>query len=276
MDSTAYDRSYYQHYKGEPYERSPRWLTFFADIATPIARDLAPKTALDAGCAMGMIVEALRDRGVDAYGFDISEYALDSARADIRPYLWQASATDPLDRNYDVIICIEVLEHLSADDAARAVENICAHTDDVIFSSSPDDYQEPTHLNVRGPEYWADLFARHGMFRDLDYEPDYIAPWAVRFRRTGDPVPRLVRDYERMVDRLTRENRGLRQSLVERHEATINAEARVTRILAERQVEDQQAQTHQRQAEAELEAMRATVAWRLAERGRRLVRRLRR
>ena len=47
--------------------------------------------------------------------------------------------------------------------------NLCPHTADVLFSSTPFDYDEATHLNVQPPDYWAALFARHGFYRDVDF-----------------------------------------------------------------------------------------------------------
>src|SRR5258708_22873897 len=160
----------------QPYQRDEVWTGLFQNVATHIVRDLQPKTALDAGCAMGFLVEALRDRGVDAHGFDISDFALSNAREDIKPYVWKASMVTPLERDYDVIISIEVVEHLTPDQADAAVENLCSHTREIIFSSTADDFRETTHLNVRGPEYWAELFAKHGFYRDVDYEVAYISP----------------------------------------------------------------------------------------------------
>jgi hypothetical protein len=67
----------------------------------------------------------------------------------------------------------------------------------VLFSSSPLDRKEPTHINVHPPEHWAEQFARHGFYRDVDYDASFITAWATRFRRRHDPAHRLVRDYER-------------------------------------------------------------------------------
>ena len=160
-DSSAnlYDEHYYRHYCGAlPYERSEGWLRFFGGVADRIVQDLAPRTVLDAGCALGLLVESLRDRNVEAFGIDISEYAIANVRPDIAPFCWQGSITEPLPRRYDLIVSIEVLEHLPRAAAEAAVANLCRHTDDVLFSSSPIDYRETTHFNVQPPEYWADLF----------------------------------------------------------------------------------------------------------------------
>src|SRR5581483_4975462 len=166
-------------------------------IAERIVSDIAPGSVLDAGCAMGFLVEALRDRGVEAAGVDISEYAIGKVREDVRCHCWIGSLTDPLPQRYDLIVCIEVLEHLSPHEAERAIENFCKNTDDVLFSSTPFDYKEATHLNVRPPDYWAERFARHGFFRDVDFDGAFLTPWAVRFRKSRDPFARVLANYQR-------------------------------------------------------------------------------
>ena len=198
----AYGAAYFANHCGVAYERNEHWLNFFGNIADHIVRDIAPASSLDVGCAMGFLVEALADRGVDALGVDISEYAIGQVRPDMRERCRVGSALEPFVGHFDVITCIEVVEHMAGADAERAVQNICAHTDDVIFASTPVDYREATHVNVNPPEYWAELFARYGFQRDVAYDPIYVAPWAMRFRRSSDLVPEVVRDYERVLWRL--------------------------------------------------------------------------
>ncbi len=208
-----YDAAYYASHCGMAYERNAHWLKFFGGVADHIVRDIAPTSSLDVGCAMGFLVEALVDRGVDARGIDISEYAIGQVRADIRPRCHVGSALEPFGRRFDLITCIEVIEHMSAADAEAVVQNIGAHTDDVIFTSTPLDYREETHVNVNPPEHWAELFARFGFQRDLAYDLAYLAPWAMRFRRSRDPLPRLVREYERELWHL-RDERQQRNDVI--------------------------------------------------------------
>jgi hypothetical protein len=210
-----FDAHYYATGCGMPYARNEAWLRFFGAIADRIVAELGPTTALDAGCALGLLVEQLRARGVEAEGVDISEYAIGQAHASVRPYLRQGSIADPPGRRYDLIVCIEVLEHMPRAEAEQAVAVFCAHSDDVLFSSSPDDYKEATHFNVNPPEYWAELFARHGLYHEVDFDASFITPWAARFRRRSDPPHRVVRDYERRLWALRRESQDLRQLALE-------------------------------------------------------------
>jgi SAM-dependent methyltransferase len=207
--------SYYYAYDcGEPYERSERWLGFFDEIAARIVSDLAPGSVLDAGCALGMLVEALRKLGVEAYGVDISEFAIEQADPSIRDHVWQASLTDPLPRRYDLVTCIEVVEHVPGPDAERVIDNLCAASDRILFSSSPFDYGEPTHVNVKQPDQWAEAFARRGFFRDLDADMSFLTGWAVLYEHRPQTAPQLVRSYERDLWQRTREVQDLRQSVL--------------------------------------------------------------
>ena len=66
----VYNKQYYDQYDmdGESvnYRDSQQLAAFFKKIAQRIVEDLHPKTVLDGGCAMGHLVAALRDLGVEA------------------------------------------------------------------------------------------------------------------------------------------------------------------------------------------------------------------
>ncbi len=196
-DASAFNEFYYRNCCGQPYERNETWTRVFGAVADRIVSDIGPRRVLDAGCAIGMLVEALRARGVDARGIDLSSFAIQSMPADVRAYCREGSIAEPLDERFDLIVCIEVLEHMPAEQADRAIANMAAHTDDVLFSSTPFDYKEPTHVNVRMPEDWAEAFARQGLYRDVDFDASFITKWAARFTRRSVPPHKLVRGYER-------------------------------------------------------------------------------
>jgi SAM-dependent methyltransferase len=274
-DQPLFDAYYYAHSCGRPYGRDAEWLRFFGTVADRIKADILPASAatppaggrvLDAGCAMGLLVEALVDRGVDAYGIDISEYAISQAAPAIRDRVRVGSLTAPLDGRYDLIVSIEVLEHMPPADARLALANICAHTDDVLFSSSPNDFGESTHVNVQPPEAWAEAFAREGLLRDLEYDASFITPWAVRYRRRSEPVPRLVREYERTAARLAIERNELRQQ-VQQFDRHVQREAVEAPRLRDELARVNEALLAAQQRNAALEDtirhMEASLFWRL-------------
>ncbi len=213
--SSLFDAYYYQTSCGSPYQRNEHWLSIFDALADRIMTEIGPRSVMDAGCALGLLVEQLRARGVDAEGIDISEYAIAHAHEQVRPYVRLGSITEPFGRRYDLIVCIEVLEHMPRADAEAAIANMCAWSDDILFSSSPYDRKETTHINVHPPEYWAERFALHGFFRDVDFDASFITPWAVRFRRCSEPIHRIVRDYERRFWELWDANQQLRELTID-------------------------------------------------------------
>ena len=196
LTAEDFGEQYYAEGCGRPYVRDDVWLAFFSGIADSIVSTIAPRRVLDAGCALGILVELLRARGVEAYGFDLSSYAIAHVPASIRGFCWEASVGDEICGSYDLIICQEVFPHVAPADAEAAIQNFCRHTNDVLFSSSPVDPAAPRHVNLQPPEHWAAAFARWGFYRDHSYDASYITPWAVRYRRSRQAVPAIVRAYE--------------------------------------------------------------------------------
>ncbi|MFO0957366.1 MAG: glycosyltransferase [Isosphaeraceae bacterium] len=284
-DQKRIDELYGAHYFrvgcGRPYERSEAWwFEFFGKIADRIVDDIGPARVLDAGCALGFLVEELHNRGVDARGIDISSYAIGQVRDDLRDRFRQASVTDEIGGHYELIVCIEVLEHLTAQEAEKAVENFCKHADAVLFSSTPIDFHEATHVNVQSPDYWAQLFARHGMYRDIDYDASFITDWAVLFRRASLPVGRLLGGYERKLWHLTQVVRGNRDLLLEQRrqleqlEQTSKARIEAAEDWARSEAEEARKRAgeeierlRQEKAEATIAAAAAAAAPRLPREG---------
>jgi cyclopropane fatty-acyl-phospholipid synthase-like methyltransferase len=214
----VYDEAYYRDYDGQRYERNDVWATMFRHVAGRIDRTLRPERTLDAGCAIGLLVEALVDLGIDAHGFDLSEFAVAQAPEPIRDRMWVQGLTEPIKERYDLVTCIEVIEHLPESEAFDAVSNLCSATDTVLLSSTPEEHEEPTHLNVQPPEYWSALFAANDFFRDTDYDASFISPWAVLYRRRPSELTEVVRSYDRAFWRQRDENQRLRQALLQETE----------------------------------------------------------
>ena len=224
---------YYRHDCGIPYERNERWLGFFDKIAEGIVRDLHPASVLDAGCAMGFLVEMLNRRAVDAWGVDISEYAISKVDESVDERCRVGSLTEPLDRRYDLIVCIEVLEHIPADEVNDAIANLCGATDRLLLSASPNDYGEATHVNVQPPESWAAALAREGFLRDLERDFTYITPWTSLYSRAEETVEETVRRYDRAWSRRRQEAIEVRTILLETQRQAAAAEAELEKERSE-------------------------------------------
>jgi hypothetical protein len=197
---------------------------------------------------------------------------------DLRAFCRVGSIADPLPGRYDLIVCIEVLEHMTPEAGRRGIAHLCQAASDILFSSTPFDYKEATHFNVQPPEGWAELFAQCGFVRDVDYDASFITPWAARFRRSDQPLARTVRDYERRFWLLWKENTDLRALVGEMRDQLSQAELHaVPRAgvgagddlvrLRERLLASEAAQTVEaskaRQAELLLADLQSGVGWRM-------------
>lgn len=218
--SGDYTMGYYATHLGGDEEYSwdsPSWRAFFSNVADKVVSLTGAKRVLDVGCARGLLVQALAEKGVDAYGADISETAIASAHPDIRDRLTVATAVEPIEGSWDLLTCIEVVEHMSPTEADQAIANMCAVTDHVLFSSGPGDYSEPTHVNVRPPADWAAAFAEQGFFRRTDVDLSFLTPWAVLFERVNLDIRAVVHRYEAYAYPLRIEVLDKRLALLEAH-----------------------------------------------------------
>lgn len=95
---------------------------------------------------------------------------------------------------------IEVAEHLYEEDSDLFFDHLCSWGDQVVFSSTDDDYDEPTHVNVQKIEYWTKKFAQRGFYRDFSSDLSYLTRHAVCFVRQEKRSPiALAEDYERLL-----------------------------------------------------------------------------
>jgi len=201
IDVSRYDRSYF--WKSE---RRTRYV--FQPMARFLKATFQPKRVLDAGCGMGFLIKWLREYGVEAYGFDISSYAvkhvsdepyLTPGKVDIRPYLLQAELGKPLpykDDTFDLVTSLDVFEHLTVEQAIRGIQELERVTSRYIFmiitvhdESSAEVLPrgakgDPTHVTIAGPDFWHRLFSEHtNLVRREDLEEiaamnlNRILPW---------------------------------------------------------------------------------------------------
>lgn len=181
-DDDLYNADYYLNYKPKPYINLDFWRAYFAEIAGHIVRTLDVKTVLDVGCALGILVDELRSRDIDARGIDISPWAIANSVAP--DFCTVGSILDAPKQRYDMVICIEVVEHLPPEQAEQAIDTLCSYAPMVLFSSTPiDEEQDPTHLNVQMPVYWNAFFVKNGYRRNPMREPFHLLPWGQLWRK---------------------------------------------------------------------------------------------
>lgn len=88
---------------------------------------------LDVGAARGYYVKALRMIGVDAYGYDVSEWAVANCDPDVRPYM-----SNYLNGGeYDVVFSKDTFEHIQPVELRSLVNRLLAATRRKLFIIVP-------------------------------------------------------------------------------------------------------------------------------------------
>ena len=95
-----------------------------------------PVKALDLGCGPGALMHLLWELGVDCDGIDFSESSRRLATPQVRDRITVGVVTDPVLKPanaYDLVICREVMEHLTVLQVRRAVANIVRMTSRFVY-----------------------------------------------------------------------------------------------------------------------------------------------
>jgi SAM-dependent methyltransferase len=136
-----------------------------------------PGRALDAGCGHGAIVYELAARGFDAYGFDVSGFMVEQARQ-ANPRAARRFAVGelpdiPFAGRFDLVTCLEVLEHLF--DPVAALRGLAARLRDGgrLIATTPNlrpripwwdaEAADPTHVGVHEPGWWREALEAAGL-----------------------------------------------------------------------------------------------------------------
>lgn len=171
-ESGCYGPAYYAVVQTSiDYEQLIREERPFAErMAVWFKRYFRPKKVVDIGCGPGIHVHALRNQNINAYGYDIDPRVVG------QPFLQQKSMFD-LDDAGDLVLCIEVAEHIDevyADDVVDSIVRNIAPGGTLIWSAAHPGQGGVGHINCQPKSYWIDKFLARGLERDRQAEQDML------------------------------------------------------------------------------------------------------
>jgi SAM-dependent methyltransferase len=112
-----------------------------ADIAGWLLwRNFQVSNALDVGCATGYLVEVLRERGIDAEGCDVSQFAVDHAAPGAAGHIRVVNLFGGLpweDRTFELVTALEILEHLPPERVATAIRELARVCGGYLYATIP-------------------------------------------------------------------------------------------------------------------------------------------
>jgi 2-polyprenyl-3-methyl-5-hydroxy-6-metoxy-1,4-benzoquinol methylase len=109
------------------------------------------KRVLVAGCGWGFLVEELVRRGIDAWGIDAADYAIQKAARHVRGVAPRIRRGDVLnagiDGTYDLIVTEDLLPCASDEsEAVRMAAHVRQHAGKVLHIVTPGDPADPSKL----------------------------------------------------------------------------------------------------------------------------------
>lgn len=134
-----------------------------------------PSSVLDVGCGLGNFLKAFINEGVtDVYGvegpwLDKSKLVIDKDLVHIK----DLENVFSFERLFDMVLCLEVAEHLNEESAEKLVDVLTAHSEVIVFSAAVPGQGGQNHVNEQWIGYWESLFNKHE-FKLYDIIRPYI------------------------------------------------------------------------------------------------------
>jgi SAM-dependent methyltransferase len=144
-----------------------------------------PERVLDLGCGPGFLIQLLHELGVEVQGIDYAESSLDLAPPAMKERIRIGSITEPHvePRSFDLVVCREVLEHMTVLQVRETVRQICRASSRYVYVTTrfhPDpatllDFTtqfdvDPSHITLLAKDFVRVLFVLEGFQRRADLE----------------------------------------------------------------------------------------------------------
>jgi len=132
---------------------------------------LKPKKVLDVGCGRGPYLVALKEFEVECYGIDKSEEAIEASLVPNLVTLGDIKQIPYPDNSFDLVICIDVLEHLNLEEIPIAIKELIRVSNKYILCSicmvneygvDPNWFRDSTHKTLKSKVWWMEQFLYEG------------------------------------------------------------------------------------------------------------------
>lgn len=183
IKSNLYDQNYFENgvVSGVSGYENYRWMPELTlRMAFHMINTLgikAGQSILDFGCAKGFLVKSFRLFDFEAFGCDISSYAISTVDKDIQNFCWPIEGCNDSNifkRKYDWMISKDVFEHLNEQDlrylltkSRDYVKKIflvipLADNDECGKYIIPEYDNDVTHVLAKSSKWWTNLFQECG------------------------------------------------------------------------------------------------------------------
>ncbi len=165
-----------------------------------------PARVLDVGCGPGFLMLFLAELGVEVEGIDFSPSSRELAPAEVRDRITIGDVAAPHvpERSFDLVVCREVLEHLTVLQVRGTVEQLCRASSRYVYVTTrfhpepkglldvtTDFETDPTHITLLAKDFVRCLFVLEGFRRrpDLEERMDWAGKGRVLVYERPDDAP---------------------------------------------------------------------------------------
>lgn len=160
-----YDENFYNEQKDASYKSAEAIVPLLVEV-------FSPESVIDIGCGVGGWLHVFQKNGVtDICGYDANELAADKYFIDKRQIRTNSDLSNSnfrIDEKSDLLICLEVAEHLPAEVADKFIQNLANASPIVVFSAALPGQTGVNHINEQPPWYWREKFNKIG-YTEIDF-----------------------------------------------------------------------------------------------------------
>lgn len=158
-------------------------------VCNAVCKVLNPSSLVDVGCGIGDYVHGFIMNGVDAFGIEGSKNCIPYLAVpkdkifikDIRELIRETIGIGL----YDMILCLEVLEHIEHEFAETIIYNFSNMSNKILTSAAPPGQKGHYHVNCRPKKYWERRFLKYGYQRDKKIEDKIKSEWKLIKSKKG-------------------------------------------------------------------------------------------
>ena len=156
---TSYNDHFYKAQIKQSYEAAKYYVKTLSLIHKP-------KSVADLGCGRGAWLKAFKENGAKKIdGFDgpwnnqedMIDNSIKFTAIDLRD-----SFPPDFQQKYDLVISLEVAEHLPLNSAYTFVKNLVGLSENILFGAAYSMQGGVDHINEQPHTFWADLFIKQG------------------------------------------------------------------------------------------------------------------
>jgi len=136
-----------------------------AKVIVPfLAKRLKTQSVIDIGCGIGTWLSVFKEHGTEEIlGVDgnyVNRDQLTITKANFLPKNLEKPLR--LDKTYDLVVSLEVAEHLAETSAQTFIDSLCSLGNTILFSAAITTQGGQNHINEQPPKYWIQKFEEQG------------------------------------------------------------------------------------------------------------------